>query len=240
MNTAAHDEFLRRACADAGVEALGYLPGSPAFAIPSRYLSLSINADIQHGVIAEALTNTLPATVDLDRLLAVTRTAAPVPRAPTPSAIRGPTRRAASPWPARRPSFFTYRQNLAVLERFGKITCLRSLTDTTLPAGTGFLYLPGGYPELFAGALSTNLITHASIVSYCASGDLAYTECSGTTYLGNSITNTVDWAFMMVGGRPCTTSLANARVTLGYRAVECNNLIIGGYGSIIPFRTTTT
>ena len=190
VNTAAHYEFLRRACADVGVEALGYLTKNPAFTISSRHLGLSIDAEIQHKVIAEALADALPATVDVDRLLAVARTAAPAPRAPTPSATRGPRPRRIAV--ARDAAFtLTYRQNLAVLERFSEITYFRSLTDAALP---------GSYPELFAGALSTNVVAHASIATYCASGDPAYAECGGLICLGNSIINTAGQAVMMVGG----------------------------------------
>ncbi|WP_094123158.1 cobyrinate a,c-diamide synthase, partial [Hymenobacter coccineus] len=90
VNTASHYQFLREACADVGVEALGYLPKNPAFAIPSRHLGLSIDAELQYEAIANALADALPATVDVDRLLALTSTAAPAPGAPAPPAPGAP------------------------------------------------------------------------------------------------------------------------------------------------------
>ncbi|AMJ68072.1 cobyrinate a,c-diamide synthase [Hymenobacter sp. PAMC 26628] len=228
VNTASHYQFLREACADVGVEALGYLPQNPAFAIPSRHLGLSIDAEIQHEAIVEALADALPATVDVDRLLALTRTAAPAPGAPTPPGIRAPERRRIAV--ARDAAFtFTYHQNLAALEQLGDVNYFSPLADGALPAGTDFLYLPGGYPELFAGALHANAAMRASIAAYCAGGGAAYAECGGLMYLGQRITAAAGQAFAMVGALPCATSMENAKMTLGYRAVEWNSLTIKGH-----------
>ena len=228
VNTASHYQFLREACADVGVEALGYLPTNPAFAIPSRHLGLSIDTAMQHEAIVEALADALPHTVNVDRLLALTQTVAPAPppTPPTPSELR-PRRRIAV---ARDAAFtFTYHQNLQALAGFGEVTYFSPLADAALPAGTDFLYLPGGYPELFAEALSANGAMRASIAAYCAGGGAAYAECGGLMYLGRSITTAQGQAFAMAGALPCTTSMEDAKMTLGYRAVAWNGLSIKGH-----------
>ncbi|RYY09161.1 MAG: cobyrinate a,c-diamide synthase, partial [Cytophagaceae bacterium] len=228
VNTASHYHFLREACEDVGVEPLGYLPNNPAFVIPSRHLGLSIDTAIQYEAIVEALADALPHTVDLDRLLALTRTPAPAaaPRLPA-VASPAPRRRIAV---ARDAAFtFTYYQNLEALGRLGEVTYFSPLADAALPAGTDFLYLPGGYPELFAEALSANEAMRASIATYCAGGGATYAECGGLMYLGQHLLDAQGQRFAMAGVLPCTTSMVQAKLTLGYRSVAWNNLTIKGH-----------
>lgn len=232
VNTASHYQFLTEACADVGVEALGYLPNNPAFAIPSRHLGLSIAAEVQQEAVVEALAELLPQTVDLDRLLALTSQAAPAPPA-SPTATGGATSHCnARPRiaVARDAAFtFTYLQNLQALAEVGEVTYFSPLADTALPPGTDLLYLPGGYPELFAETLSQNTTMRASIAAYCASGGAAYAECGGLMYLGQHIITAQGQVLAMVGALPCTTSMAEAKLTLGYRTVEWHGLTLKGH-----------
>jgi cobyrinic acid a,c-diamide synthase len=227
VNTASHYHFLSEACEDVGVEPLGYLPSNPNFAIPSRHLGLSIDTAIQYEAILEALADALPQTVDLDRLLAVTRTAAPMAAPLLPAAAAPAPRRIAV---ARDAAFtFTYHQNLQALARLGEVTYFSPLADEALPIGTDFLYLPGGYPELFAEALSANVAMRASIAAYCAGGGTTYAECGGLMYLGQHLLDAQGQSFAMAGVLPCTTSMVTAKLTLGYRSVVWNNLTIKGH-----------
>ncbi|OUJ76382.1 cobyrinic acid a,c-diamide synthase [Hymenobacter crusticola] len=227
VNTASHFQFLREACEDVGVEALGYLPNNPAFAIPSRHLGLSIDAEVQYEAIVEALADALPHTINLDCLLAVTSTVAPTWAPTVPPAVSSQSRRIAV---ARDEAFtFTYLQNLDALHELGEVTYFSPLTDAALPAGTNFLYLPGGYPELFADALSANTGMRASIAAYCAAGGATYAECGGLMYLGRTITNAQGHTFPMAAVLPCTTSMQEAKLTLGYRTIQWNDLTIRGH-----------
>lgn len=228
VNTASHYNFLREACEDVGVEPLGYLPANPDFVIPSRHLGLSIDTAIQYEALVEALAEALPHTVDLKRLLTVTRTAAPAAGPLPPARPRAlPRRRIAV---ARDAAFtFTYHQNMQALARLGKVTYFSPLADAALPADTDFLYLPGGYPELFAAALRANVPMRASIAAYCAGGGATYAECGGLMYLGQQLLDAQGQGFAMAGALPCTTSMVNAKLTLGYRSVEYNNLTVKGH-----------
>ena len=71
VNTESHYRFLQDACADAGVEALGYLPKNEALSIPSRHLGLHISAETDYEQIIERLAEAIPRTVNLDRLLEI-------------------------------------------------------------------------------------------------------------------------------------------------------------------------
>lgn len=222
VGSASHYRFLADACADVGVEPLGYLPNNPRFAIPSRHLGLHLSAETDYEQIIQAIADELPKTVDLDRLLTVTQTAAPIVSVPDEPLPAKPTRRISV---ARDDAFlFTYQQNLDRLAQFGTVTFFSPLHDTVLP-DTDLLYLPGGYPELHAQALSENESMRTSIRDYCLSGGLTYAECGGLMYLSQSIQvqsklTRSGTAWPMVGVLDVTTSMQAAKLTLGYRRMQ--------------------
>ncbi len=229
VNTASHYQFLREACEDVGVEALGYVPTTPAVVIPSRHLGLSIAAEVHQEAVVEALADLLPRTVDLDRLLALTRQPAPA-AGPAASGLAGtgPVRRRIAV--ARDAAFvFTYFQNLLLLSEFGEITYFSPMSDAALPPGTDFLYLPGGYPELYAAALSQNEGMRASVRAYCENGGAAFAECGGLMYLGRGLTDAEGQTFPMAGVLPCSTSMEKARLTLGYRQISWRGRLLKGH-----------
>ncbi|GAB3251029.1 cobyrinate a,c-diamide synthase [Larkinella harenae] len=237
VGSVSHYRFLQDACADVGVEALGYLPADSRFAIPSRHLGLHISHETDYEQIIQALAEELPKTVDLDRLLAVTRLASPPVAQPTLHYPKPLTPRWISV--ARDEAFaFTYPQNLDVLARFGEITFFSPLHDTILPK-TDFLYLPGGYPELYASTLNQNEAMREQIRAYCLAGGITYAECGGLMYLGQSIqiadgqTESVQHndgqTIPMTGVLDLKTSMLSAKLTLGYRVVEWNGLSLKGH-----------
>jgi cobyrinic acid a,c-diamide synthase len=222
VGSESHYRFLADACADVGVESLGYLPTNPRFAIPSRHLGLHLSAETDYEQIIQAIADELPKTVNLDRLLTVMQAPRPVPARVDTSVSAQPTHRISV---ARDEAFlFTYQQNLDRLAQFGTITFFSPLHDTVLP-DTDFLYLPGGYPELYAKQLSENESMRTSIRNYCLTGGLTYAECGGLMYLSQSIqvqsrltrSGTV-WP--MAGVLDMTTSMQATKLTLGYRTVD--------------------
>ena len=94
---------------------------------------------------------------------------------------------------------FTYRANIDALRRMGKVSFFSPLHDTTpfsnlLPGAQRttqdsqlLIYLPGGYPELFAEQLSANRSMRESIRELAEQGVRIYAECGGFMYLTHDI-----------------------------------------------------
>lgn len=228
VNTESHYRFLKEACEDAGVEALGYLPKDQNLVIPSRHLGLHISADTDYEAIVQRLAKIIPKTVDVDRLLEITRNsnqrtiAKPiVPKADPRSPLRIAVARDAA-------FSFLYHENIEVLKSIGQVEWFSPIQDRQLPE-TDLLYLPGGYPELFAVELSKNTPMLSAIAHYCGSGGITYAECGGLMYLGKSITDHRGDSFEMAGVLDVRTSLKHARMTLGYRKLHWNGLEINGH-----------
>jgi cobyrinic acid a,c-diamide synthase len=228
VNTVSHYRFLQDACEDAGVEALGYMPENRNLSIPSRHLGLHISAETDYETIIQKLAEQIPLTVNLDRLLEITSLPV-VQTAEKKEAIPTQNYKELRIAIARDEAFsFTYHQNIEVLARFGQITWFSPMHDSYLPE-TDLLYLPGGYPELFAQTLADNESMRESIHQYCQKGGLTYAECGGLMYLGKILVNNKGESFPMAGVLNCHTSMENAKMTLGYRIMHWNGQEIRGH-----------
>lgn len=82
---------------------------------------------------------------------------------------------------------FYYKENLELLEELGEIRYFSPLKDAKLPEDIDFLYLGGGYPEVFKEELSKNLSMRNSIKKALESGLKCYGECGGLMYLMEEI-----------------------------------------------------
>ena len=63
-----HYNYLKDACADAGVECLGYLPFTDGLKIPSRHLGLTLTAKRAMDVLIEQAAALVEKYVDIDKL----------------------------------------------------------------------------------------------------------------------------------------------------------------------------
>ena len=161
-----HYSFLRQACEDAGVEALGYLPKCADVEIPSRLLGLSLDEDFCFEEFADRVACLVEEHVDIDRLLAITALPErqPVPR--VKEVMRTVSKANLNIAIARDPAFnFSYEENIHFLSTLGKITYFSPLRDDCLPEAD-FVYLPGGYPEFYLSELSMNSGMRESIHSF--------------------------------------------------------------------------
>ncbi|QBD84404.1 cobyrinate a,c-diamide synthase [Clostridium tetani] len=84
---------------------------------------------------------------------------------------------------------FYYRDNIELLEELGEITYFSPLMDKELPKDIDFLYIGGGYPEVFIGELSKNESMLKSIKEELDKGLKCYAECGGLMYLTEAIEN---------------------------------------------------
>ena len=79
---------------------------------------------------------------------------------------------------------FLYEETLDTLKEQGaELIFFSPLRDENLPEGISGLYLPGGYPEIFAGELSSNEDMLKDIKSAIESGLPTVAECGGFLYL---------------------------------------------------------
>ena len=207
-----HLRFLQHACTDAGLRCFGALPRVKQLEIPSRHLGLTLSAEEEMSRLADLTADIVEKNIDIPALLDVARTA--VPCCPARRNTPAGTLRIAV---ARDAAFnFIYRENLEQLSRLGTVAFFSPLAGEAMPE-CDLLYLPGGYPELFAAELAAQEGTRAQIRDFAESGGRVLAECGGMIYLSQMIVGVEKGPFPMCGVLPCAASMEGARLHLGYR-----------------------
>lgn len=237
VSSESHYKFLKEACLDAGVECLGYLKRNAELTIPGRHLGLTISERQNMERFISLAAQEVEAHVDIDRIVALSHQA----KHPAPdilaASLQGEPCPAAGHTPhttkillARDEAFnFTYRANLDKLAGMGEVRFFSPLHDATLPCLSSgneqvMLYLPGGYPELFAKELEANVPMRRAIREFAESGGRILAECGGFMYLCRSIDGTE-----MCGVLPLEATMEGARLHLGYRQMEWEGHPVRGH-----------
>ena len=199
---------------ETGLPVLGYLPHLPQAAVESRHLGLKTAGeitDIQEKIalLADRL------VMDWEKLAAVTERPCPEGGRLSPRGTASASVRIAV---ARDGAFcFTYAETLDALREAGAEPVFFSpVRDAALPEGVCGLYLPGGYPELYAQALSENKTMRASIRQAVNAGLPTAAECGGFLYLGQSLEDAEGKSWPMAGVLPGAGVRAGRLVRFGY------------------------
>ncbi len=224
VSSSAHYANLREACSDAGVDCLGFLPAQEEYRLPSKHSALSVAGKRSLDEMAEAVSCRLEKTVDIDRLLNRCNRSFPcqysLPYSSDvePESFLLPKRKIRIAV-ARDPAFcFIYRENIDRLSRIGNITYFSPLHGCELPEAD-LVYLPGGYPELFARQLHRRYKMMESLREYVEKGGKVWAECGGMVFLGRTVRSRENGtAYSMSNILPIDfrMSVAN-RPTSGYR-----------------------
>ena len=82
---------------------------------------------------------------------------------------------------------FYYKDNIEFLEQIGEIIYFSPMKDKSIPENLDFLYLGGGYPEVFRKELTSNETMRSSINTALNNGLRCYAECGGFMYLTEEI-----------------------------------------------------
>ncbi|KIO44270.1 MULTISPECIES: cobyrinate a,c-diamide synthase [Sanguibacteroides] len=224
VSSAMHYSYLQQACEDVGMEALGYLPNQEDFEVPSRHLGLTLDETFDFDAFAGRVAKVITRTVDVDRLLELTR------RAFEPVAVseRRVTERLRIAVAMDEAFNFVYRENMEVLKRMGEVTFFSPLRDRELPL-SDFVYLPGGYPEYYLPELSANGEMLASIRDYGESGGKVFAECGGMMYLCDSISGMDGKVYPMAGLLKHRATMEKMGLKLGYRRIEIDGMVFRGH-----------
>ena len=199
---------------EGGVPVLGYLPTLDAARFDSRHLGLRAAGEIEDlSARLDALADAL--VVDWERLTALCD-------APAPKAERVARRSGGVPIAVARDEAFSfiYQETLETLQEQGAdIVPFSPLRDAALPEGVCGLYLPGGYPELHARALSDSASMRLSVREAVRCGLPTVAECGGFLYLGAALRDPSGVEYPMAGALPGHAAGAGRLVRFGYETL---------------------
>ena len=217
------------------IACFGCIPRDESLAIPSRHLGL-VTAD-DNPLSAEfigRLADLAERHLDLDRLIQLSCNTLPTP--PCVS-IKNTTSSNVKIAVARDAAFcFMYDDNLRLLQEAGaELAFFSPLANTELPADINGIYLPGGYPELYAEQLDKNVTMKEAIRSAVTADMPVYAECGGFVYLTEGLEGSDNQlAANFVGVFPVRSRMLPRRKALGYRQAELtDNVIIGTAAALL-------
>ena len=242
VSSPAHYAILREACADAGVDCLGYLPVMEGVKLFSKHSAISLANRRVLDEQTELIASQIEKTVDVNRMLNRCNRNFPCPYTLPYSSDTEfdapivPLRKIKIAV-ARDPAFcFTYRENLARLAKIGEIIHFSPLYGYDLPEAD-LVYLPGGYPELFARQLHRRRKMMESLKEYAERGGKILAECGGMVFLGRTLKSKENGtAYPMSNVLPIDFVMpAIPRPYSGYRRTTVQEMDLKGY----EFRYTT-
>lgn len=215
--SARHEAMLRAAIADAGINVFGALPRHAPMTLPERHLGL-VQAEEQPELNTkiDAAARLVSDHVDLDQLFAAAR-----PGVVTTSSaftVKPPGQRIAL---ARDAAFsFIYPHLLEGWRAAGaEVVPFSPLGDEAPDAAADVCWLPGGYPELYAGRLAAATRFKQAIKTFCETRPV-HGECGGYMVMGSGLVDADGVRYAMTGLLGLETSYAARKLHLGYRKAK--------------------
>jgi len=244
VGSESHLEMVRDAIESLGIPVLGHLGKEEQLTLPERHLGLVPLAERgkEQKEYFNQLAQVIEAGVDLERVVEMAKNWGPcstpeihpnrLEQEQEPPVKRERVRIAV----ARDEAFsFYYQDALDVLESFGaEIVDFSPLHDQKLPAGTGGIFIGGGFPESFLDQLSSNRPLHLSLKQAHDQGVPIYAECGGLMYLCREITGFAGERFAGAGLVPGSCVMTKRLQGMGYRkGVFLQDNILGAKGESV-------
>ena len=218
--SARHEAMLRSALEANGYTVSGVLYRDEKLNLPERHLGLvqasereDLEAFIEHAAAQ------IEKGCDVPSLVALSGSAPAGEASVIVARLTPPGQRVAI---ARDVAFaFSYEHMLrGWLDCGAEISFFSPLANEVPKEDADAIFLPGGYPELHGGVLSSADQFKDGLLSAAERNVPIYGECGGYMVLGDALIDAEGHSHAMLGLLPLTTSFAERRLHLGYRRVE--------------------
>jgi cobyrinic acid a,c-diamide synthase len=125
---------------------------------------------------------------------------------------------------------FLYPANLSTLQALGaRLVEFSPMADEAIPQGSDALYLPGGYPELHAEALSRARTWTASARQAHAGGMPMVAECGGMMALAESLTDKTGATWPMAAILPGAVAMQESLAGIGPQGLNTAHGTLRGH-----------
>ena len=215
-----HERILREALLNTNIPCLGCVPRHDRLNLPTRHLGLKqANEMAQLESWLDEAAKIITACVDLDLLEKLAVTSEEMSASNYQLSIPMLGKHTAI---ARDNAFaFCYEHVTAAWRAAGvKITYFSPIAGEKPNSLADSIYLPGGYPELYATKIAENYEFKRAMKIAALNGSVIYGECGGFMVLGESLIDRDGNSHKMLDLLPVKTSFANPRMHLGYRQLS--------------------
>lgn len=209
---------------DWGVMPLGYVPANQGLSLKSRHLGLIVEepALAWDKQLAD-FGSLLEKTVDIDGIMALSEGAEALPMVCLSGEMEKTVDFSGITIAVARDAAFSflYEDNLRFLRDRGcNLIFFSPLSDKTLPKQADGLILCGGYPELYAKALSENTSMKESVRNAVLFGLPCIAECGGFLYLHRELEDERGEKFPMAGVFSGLAYKGKGKKRFGYITLE--------------------
>lgn len=207
-----HYNFLKEMINRLQVEPLGYIKRDDGLSLGERHLGIVMGHERKEGLDQSLLEASKGLDINaLEKIMSK-----PIEINPKEILLTKTDKRI---YIARDEAFsFCYKENIRILEMLGDVSFFSPLRDGSLK-DPYFVYLPGGYPELYLEELSKNKKMMDYLRDYVDGGGYLLGECGGFIYLSKGLK--VDKEEKeLCGIFPFYIEMAKSYSSLGYVEVE--------------------
>ena len=204
-----------------GVEVLGYFPPNKEFSLESRHLGLIPSVEMDSlKTKFDNLADEIEKYIDIDRIIEIAESEEFDTSFNLQEFIDEHNCKDKTIAIAYDKAFnFYYRENIELFEKLGmKIEYFSPINDKEVPV-CDYIYIGGGFPEIFAKELHNNKNIRESIVKAHKNNIPIYAECGGLMYLGEKLEaqdkNIYDMVGIFKGCSKMTSSLKRFGYCLG-------------------------
>lgn len=233
VKTQSHFELIKNSIEEyCNIEVLGYFPPNNKYSLESRHLGLvpSIEMDSLNEKFMD-LGNDIEKYINIDRLLEIAQSEDIDTSFEIDTSFKIENKILALAYD--KAFNFYYKENIDLLEKLGiKIVKFSPIEDKYLPK-CDYVYIGGGFPEIFAKELENNHSMRQSIKDAHENNIPIYAECGGLMYLGELLEDK-DESYQMVGIFKGKSVMTKSLKRFGYCSGEANfNTILSNEGDII-------
>ena len=236
VSSLTHFSYLKDACNDTGLNSLGYIPFDESLKLPQRHTALtqSVRSEIEE--VSEKAAMYVEQNIDLDRILKMCtrifpcKYTLPYTSDVEETGVNYGMHKSLKIAVARDSAFnLLYKENIDRLSAIGRVTYFSPLYSNNLPEAD-IIYIPGGFPEMFARQLHRRKTLMKQLKDYADKGGKIIAEGGGMVLLSRSLTvREGGSAYEMSGVLPFGCTMIDSHLHTGYRIIEMSDKSLRGH-----------
>ena len=223
--SARHLNLIKSGMKQAGIKILGSLPKEKNICLPKRHLGLiQAQETSKLDTILSQLSNFVEENIDIDTLLQSATSSSDGFELEKPNFIKPPSHRIAL---AKDEAFsFVYPHLFNSWHKSGaEIIPFSPLADQAPDPSADLVWLPGGYPELYAGKIASSQTFLSGLKTFVKKKPV-HGECGGYMVMGKILIDSNGESHQMAGLLGLVTSFEKRKMNLGYRKAKTLSSIL--------------
>lgn len=229
VSTKNHYDIIKQAVeTSTGIACVGYVLKNENVQLTSRHLGLVPAGEVENlNQKLEEVVTMIEACIDLDTILSLGACARPLATCHDVETYADRYKGLSVAVAKDRSFSFYYEDNLQLMSELGlTLKYFSPMSDASVPEAD-FLYIGGGFPEVFGKALAENVQMKQSIKAFADANKPIYAECGGLMYLCQAIVDLEGQRHDMVGLIEGEAVMTGKLKHFGYNRIQVSPKLSG-------------